>query len=347
MLWNCVSSCVEIVLHSLFFTQADHEVEKEVVNEVEKKFELSLATFLDSIERIHDLLIEGKENNVVKEGKEGESSTSFDRYLYLDSPSSSSKVVNEVEKGSLQIILSPQWLKLVSLTVRTVLSWCTLLLLTECENESALSPSLSPSPPPPLSLPLSLPLSTPSSSLSTAAATVPLDAACTPSSAPSSAPPPVLVSPPVSISVPVTVAMTVPACVKDGMWRARQLLIQLIGLYRTVPYFNSILHVYVQVCLPTCPLTHSLTHSRIVNPPSSLYFFLPPFLRTFYTSHLYFPLIFPHSYTLTLPSFILLPFSPSFLHAYLPPLLLINLTIPLPSYPLILPITLSHPFTSP
>lgn len=222
ILWKCVSACAEIVLHSLFFTQADHEVEKEVLNDVEKKFELSLAMFLDSIERIHDLLIEGKENEVEKGEKEGESftstSSSFDRYLYLDSPSSSAKVVNEVEKERSQVILSPQWLKLVSLTVRTVLSWCTLLLLTECENDSALLPSSSPSPP--------LPLSTPSSSLSTIAATVPLDAAdavCTPSSA----------STPAPVTLPVSVSVTVPVCVKDGMWRARQLLIQLIGTYRT------------------------------------------------------------------------------------------------------------------
>ena len=255
ILWNCVSTCAEIVLHSLFFTQADHEVEKEVVNEVEKKFELSLAVFLDSIERIHDLLIEGKENKVEKEGKEGESSTStstsFDRYLYLDSPSSSSKVVNEVKKERSQVILSPQWLKLVSLTVRTVLSWCTLLLLSECENDSALLPSKSPSPP--------LPLSTPSSSLSAVAATVPLDATdavCTPSSA--STP----VAAPVSLPASVTVSVTVPVCVKDGMWRARQLLIQLIGAYRTS------IQSCTCTCRSACPLacsqtTHSHTHTSI------------------------------------------------------------------------------------
>ena len=216
ILWRCVNSCAEIVLHSLTFSQADHEVEKEV----EKNFEKSLAVFLDSIEKIQDLLIEGKESNVEKEGQEVVGT--FDRYLYLNSSSSSSiKVVKESVKENSQLILSPQWLKLVSLTVRTVLSWCSLLLLTECENGSALLNSVSP----PGSLPLSSSHPKLPPSLTITAGAVSVDAA-------------------VCVPEPVCVSVHVPVCVKDGMWRARQLLILLIGTKSTHSHTSKAAHVF-------------------------------------------------------------------------------------------------------
>jgi hypothetical protein len=234
ILWESVSACAEIVLHSLYFSQTNREVEKEVekgekevVEEVEKKFELSLAVFLDSMEKIRSLLIEGKESKVEKEGKEAVF-IPFDRYLSLPPFPSSTTVVEkegekEVEKGGSKLILSPEWLKLVSLTVRTVLSWCTLLLQAECENSASL----------PLST--SVPTLPPSSSVTTT--TTPAPAATTT---------PTIVNDGKGVveeahghvSASVTVSVSVPVCVRDGMGRARQLLIQLIGKYAS--------------CAPTC-----------------------------------------------------------------------------------------------
>ena len=230
-LWASVSACAEIVLHSLYFSETDKEVEKEVEEEVvekaEKKFESSLAVFIDSMEKIQTILIEGKESKVEKGGKEVVF-TPFDRYLSLPSlsPSSTTEVEKEVEKGGSKLILSPEWLKLVSLTVRTVLSWCTLLLQSECESSASLPPSSS------------VPTLPPSSSVTTT--TTPVAAA--------TATTPMIVNDGKGVGeeahghVSASVTVSVPVCVKDGMRRARQLLVQLIGEYASCAHMCTYMH---------------------------------------------------------------------------------------------------------
>lgn len=241
ILWESVSACAEIVLHSLYFSQTNREVEKEVekgekevVEEVEKKFELSLAVFLDSMEKIQSLLIEGKESKVEKEGKEVVF-IPFDRYLSLPSlPSSTTvvekEVVEEGEKGGSKLILSPEWLKIVSLTVRTMLSWCTLLLQSECESSASPLSSSVPTLPPPSSVTTA---TTTPAAAATTTATVAAAAAVSEDATTATTPTPVSAS----VTVPV------PVCVKDGMRRARQLLIQLIGKYAS--------------CAPACTYMHA------------------------------------------------------------------------------------------
>ena len=246
ILWESVSACAEIVLHSLYFSQTNREVEKEVekevqkevVEEVEKKFELSLAVFLDSMEKIQSLLIEGKESKVKKEGKEVVFIL-FDRYLSLPSlpPSSTTvvekEVVEEVEIGGSKLILSPEWLKLVSLTVRTVLSWCTLLMQSECETSA--------------SLPLSSPVHTlpPSSSVTTTTPTPTTTTTAAAAAAATTTTVAAAVSEDDTTTVtptPESLSVSVPVCVKDGMRRARQLLIQLIGKYASRAHECTYMH---------------------------------------------------------------------------------------------------------
>ena len=201
LLWNVTSNCAELVCLSLSLSstsssslpplvsssssitttvvkdETSSEVEKEVVKEVAKEvevsaveFNVSLEKFIGSIKHLKELLGESSisfEEKKIQKGKieiekEKEKEKKKEKVKQVDEKTRMNlEVVKEVVRsnslrkvlefecttsknengngneneeceGTIEVsgdaMLSPNWLRYVSLTVRTVISWCTLLL---------------------------------------------------------------------------------------------------------------------------------------------------------------------------------------------------------------------------
>ena len=163
-IWSTVSTCVDLVLNLKTFVNKDKKAEVEVVDTEEEKekeksktgvqavtreeFDVSLQLFQLAIETLHSTLfreeIQSKCSGISKYlAFSLTTSSSSSTSSTAPSSSSSSDCVRGVaeeakiereEEGGKEILaikrgmLSPNWLRAVSMAVRTAVCWCTILL---------------------------------------------------------------------------------------------------------------------------------------------------------------------------------------------------------------------------
>jgi hypothetical protein len=147
------------VLDTSTFSTSKKEGEKVMT---EKEFDKSLLTLVELMKKLRNS-VSGQIIKDQKEGKEVENVVvdNLNIYLVMNLSSNDKIIVNENSQVGVSGIqgggdpsqspsmLSPDWIKYISLTVRTVISWCTLLLLSALDRH----PPLSPPPSTPHSLP--------------------------------------------------------------------------------------------------------------------------------------------------------------------------------------------------
>jgi hypothetical protein len=147
------------VLDTSTFSTSKKEGEKVMT---EKEFDKSLLTLVELMKKLRNS-VSGQIIKDQKEEKEVENVVVDNLNIYLAmNLSSNDKIIgnenSQVGVSGIQgggdpsqspSMLSPEWIKYISLTVRTVISWCTLLLLSALDRH----PPHSPPPSTPHSLP--------------------------------------------------------------------------------------------------------------------------------------------------------------------------------------------------
>lgn len=169
ILWLTFHACAELVLDTSAFSTSNKEGEKEGGKIMtEKEFNKSLLSLIELIKKLRKSIL-GEIKKEKNDEKEVENDVVDSLSMYLITKSSLDHDIEENKNNQYQLggstieggdadqqslslspsMLSPDWLKYISLTVRTVISWCTLLLLSALDTH----PSVPLPPSPPLSLP--------------------------------------------------------------------------------------------------------------------------------------------------------------------------------------------------